>query len=307
MNTPPIPNELDGLETVIVPRTRDLGDGFTVRRALPAPLRQMVGPFIFFDQMGPASMEAGHGLDVRPHPHIGIATVTYLFEGAILHRDSVGAVQRIEPGALNWMNAGSGIVHSERSPPPERKSGGRIFGIQSWVAVPKADEESKPTFTHFGSNELPSYDEGGVQLKLIAGELGGLRSPAPVRSPMFYADVKLEEGAVLALDARYEERAAYLAEGEVEMCNTVIAPGSLAVFAKKGEVLLRAKSAARLMLLGGEPMDGPRHIVWNFVSSRWDRIEQAKEDWRQQRFEAVPTETEFIPLPENLPGPPPYP
>jgi redox-sensitive bicupin YhaK (pirin superfamily) len=300
----PLPEEL---ETIIVPRARDLGDGFQVRRALPAAQRQMVGPFIFFDQMGPAVFRDGRGLDVRPHPHIGLATVTYLFDGALIHRDSLGTVGRIEPGEVNWMTAGSGIVHSERSPIEERTGGGRLFGIQIWVALPRRHEETAPSFAHFGSDQLPRLEDGGARIRLIAGSLFGARSPVPTRSEMFYADVMLEEGAVVALKAEHDERAAYVVEGRLEVGSALLEAGDLPVFRRSGEVLLRAAEPSRLLLFGGEPMDGPRHIVWNFVSSSPERIQQAKDDWRAQRFARVPDETEFIPLPDNLPTPVSYP
>ncbi|MBU8896945.1 hypothetical protein DRW03_19375 [Corallococcus sp. H22C18031201] len=300
-------DETGPFETVIVPRTRDLGDGFTVRRALPAAQRQMVGPFIFFDQMGPAVLDSGHGLDVRPHPHIGLATVTYLFEGAILHRDSLGSVQRIEPGAVNWMTAGRGIVHSERSPAQERTGGKPLSGIQIWVALPKAQEEREPSFAHFPATSLPVVQEDGVQLRLIAGTHHGLRSPVPTLSELFYVDVVLAAGAEVVLKADHDERAAYVMSGRVEVGSAALEAGSMPVFARKGEVRLRATEPSRVLLFGGEPMDGPRHIVWNFVSSSAARLAQAKEDWKARRFPAVATETEFIPLPDNLPSPVDYP
>jgi redox-sensitive bicupin YhaK (pirin superfamily) len=293
----------NGMEMVIVPRTRDLADGFIVRRALPAAGRQMVGPFIFFDQMGPAVLGEGQGLDVRPHPHIGLATVTYLFEGTILHRDSIGSVQRIEPGAVNWMTAGKGIVHSERSPAEERIGGKRLFGIQTWVALPTRQEEAEPSFTHLPATALPTVSEKGVILRLIAGALDGLRSPVPTHSAMFYADVRLEAGASLRLRDEYAERAAYLLQGRVEVGAVALGAGDFPVFARAGEVLLQATAPSRILLLGGEPMDGPRHIVWNFVSSRAERIAAAKEQWKSQRFAAIPDEKDFTPLPESLPSP----
>jgi redox-sensitive bicupin YhaK (pirin superfamily) len=297
----------EDIEMVIVPRTRDLGDGFNVRRALPAARRQMVGPFIFLDQLGPAVLEAGRGLDVRPHPHIGLATVTYLFEGTILHRDSIGSVQSIEPGAVNWMTAGHGIVHSERSPTEERSSGKRLFGIQTWVALPREHEEAEPSFNHFPASALPTLSERGMSVRLIAGTLMGLRSPVPTYSAMFYVDVRLEAGADLQLKDEFAERAAYIVEGSVEVGRVALGSGNLPVFARTGDVLIRATAPSRVLLFGGEPMDGPRHIVWNFVSSRADRISEAKEQWKTRRFPAVPNETDFIPLPGGLPVPVDYP
>ncbi|MCP3137576.1 pirin family protein [Pyxidicoccus xibeiensis] len=289
------------LEHLIVAPTKDLGDGFEVRRALPSARRRMVGPFIFLDQMGPAVFRSGHGLDVRPHPHIGLATVTYLFEGEILHRDSLGTVETIRPGEVNWMTAGRGIVHSERTGPQTRASGGKLFGMQAWVALPKQHEEHEPTFLHHDADTMPFLDGEGVRLHLIAGALHGKRSPVKTLSDLFYADAALEAGARLVLPADYEERALYLAQGSVEVDGQTFSPGGLLVFRPGSELTIRATTPARMLLLGGEPMDGPRHIFWNFVSSSRERIEDAKEDWRARRFAAVPQETEFIPLPDDPP------
>jgi hypothetical protein len=295
------------LETVIVTRTRDLGDGFEVRRALPAIERRMVGPFIFLDQMGPAVFKEGKGLDVRPHPHIGLATVSYLFEGEILHRDSLGVVQPIRPGEVNWMTAGRGIVHSERTPPETRTSGGRLFGIQMWVALPKQHEGTEPAFTHTGADALPVIEDGGTRVRLIVGALYGKRSPVRSFSEMIYADVALEAGARLPIPAEHEERALYIAEGAVELAGGTFPAGQLLIL-RPGEALtLKATERTRLVLLGGEPMDGPRHIWWNLVSSSREQIEQAKADWKAGRFAPVPGETEFIPLPEETPPPVRYP
>ena len=288
----------DLIETVIVPRARDLG-GFSVRRALPSAQRQMVGPFIFFDQMGPAEFLLGSGLDVRPHPHIGLATVTYLFAGEIMHRDSLGTEQRIRPGDVNWMTAGRGIAHSERSPESERAMGGNLFGIQAWVALPAMTEETAPTFAHHGKEALPVIAGEGKEVRLITGSLYGERSPVPTFTEMFYADARLDAGAKLPLPAEHEERAVYVTDGEAEVAGDRFAAGQLLVFRPGDRITLAATRPSRLLLLGGEPMDGPRHIWWNFVSSRQDRIEQAKADWRAGRFAVVPGETEFIPLPER--------
>jgi redox-sensitive bicupin YhaK (pirin superfamily) len=286
-------------ETVIVPRSRDIG-GFEVRRALPSVQRRMVGPFVFFDQMGPAGFAPGKGLDVRPHPHIGLATVTYIFEGEILHRDSLGSVQSIRPGDVNWMTAGRGIAHSERTA-PELRTGTELFGIQSWVALPKRDEETEPAFVHHPRASLPVTEGEGVSLRLVAGAGFGLRSPVRVFSDMFYAAAALKPDARMTLPAQYEERAIYVALGEIEIAGQRFPAGQLLVF-RPGDVIdLRALSHSSLMLLGGEPMDGPRHIWWNFVSSSKERIEQAKADWKAGRFGAVPGDTEFIPLPEEPP------
>ena len=286
-------------ETVIVPRLRDLGGGFEVRRVLPAMERRMVGPFVFFDQMGPTFLSGSQALDVRPHPHIGLATVTYLFSGAVLHRDSLGSVARIEPGAVNWMVAGAGIVHSERTPQELRETGSDLFGIQLWVGLPRANEETAPSFTHCDAADLPLLEGEGVTLRVILGEAYGAKAPVPVFSPMFYADAALAPGARLALPAFYAERAVYIAEGAVELAGTRFDAGRLLFFPAQAAVALKGIGRARVLLLGGEPLDGPRHVWWNFVASTKERIESAKDDWRAGRFAAVPGESEWIPLPEK--------
>ncbi len=258
----------------------------------------MVGPFVFFDEMGPATFAAGQGIDVRPHPHIGLATVTYLFEGEIVHRDSLGTVQPIRPGDVNWMTAGRGIAHSERTDPAQRREGARLSGIQSWVALPRRDEETAPDFAHHPAATLPVMEGDGARLRLIAGALFGDRAPVRTFSEMFYADLSLDGGARVALPAEHEERAAFLVEGSVDVGGESFAAGQLLVFRPGTEIVIAAPGTARLMLLGGEPMDGPRHIWWNFVSSSPARIEAAKADWKEGRFAAVTGETEFIPLPE---------
>ncbi|MHB1218419.1 MAG: pirin family protein [Alphaproteobacteria bacterium] len=293
------PESCPPVETIIVPRARDLG-GFEVRRVLPSVQRRMVGPFIFLDQMGPATFPAGKGIDVRAHPHIGLATVTYLFRGTIIHRDSVGSIQPIVPGDVNWMTAGSGIVHSERSDPELRRAAHDAYGLQLWVALPKKHEETAPRFAHHGKASLPTAEGDGVNARVIAGSAFGRTSPVETLSDLFYADVTLAPGARLALDVAHEERAAYLLEGSVEVAGTAFEPGRLLVFAPKREITITAPRGAKLVVLGGEPMDGPRHIWWNFVSSSKERIEQAKEDWKRDRFGvSVPGEHEFIPLPEG--------
>ena len=295
-----------GLEMVIVTRVREIVDDFKVRRALPSAKRRMVGPFIFLDQMGPEVLRAGRGLDVAPHPHIGLATVTYLFEGELMHRDSLGIVQAIRPGEVNWMTAGRGIAHSERTPQEMRLSGSELFGIQSWVAMPKKYEESDPAFAHHGTHELPVIEGEGNRVRLITGSLYGAQSPVQTLSEMFYADITLVEGTRLPIPSEHEERAAYIVEGSVELLpdDGTYNAGQLLIFKPGAEITLRAheSSPARMMLLGGEPMDGPRHIWWNFVSSSKERIEQAKEDWKMGRFAPVPEETEFIPLPGSGPA-----
>jgi redox-sensitive bicupin YhaK (pirin superfamily) len=299
----------DGVETVIVPRSSDLGGGFKVMRALPSLRRRMVGPFVFFDQMGPTLLGPGEGLDVAPHPHIGLAAVTYLFTGELEHRDSLGVVQSIRPGAVNWMTAGSGIVHSERTPAALRPQESPLFGIQSWVALPERHEETAPTFEHRAQAELPLLEAEGKRVRLIAGSLYGARAPVPALSDMFYADASLEQGVRLAVPAEHEERAVFIVDGSVEVAQggDTFSAGQLVVFRTGAAITLRALTPSRLMLLGGEPMEGPRYIWWNFVSSSRERIEQAKEDWKMGRFQPVPEETEFIPLPEGRPKPVRYP
>jgi redox-sensitive bicupin YhaK (pirin superfamily) len=292
-------SDIDAVDMVILPPVRDLGDGFSVRRALPSAHRRMVGPFIFFDQMGEAVFNSGEGLDVRPHPHIGLATVTYLLEGEILHRDSVGSVQSIRPGEVNWMTAGSGIVHSERTSDENRAKGGKLFGLQTWVALPTQHEETDPGFSHHKAHEIPTIEDAGTRLTLIAGNSDGLVSPVKTFSDMVYADIALLDGARYQLKAEHVERAIYVVAGEIEVVGQTggFATGELVVFKPGAEIILRAKGGARLMLLGGEPLPEKRNIYWNFVSSSADRIEQAKADWQAQRFAKVPDESEFIPLP----------
>ena len=288
----------DALETVIVPRARDLG-GFAVRRALPHGRRQMVGPFIFFDQMGPVQFIAGQGLDVRPHPHIGLATVTYLFDGRVMHRDSEGNALEITPGAMNLMTAGRGIAHSERSPASARQGSEGMFGIQSWIALPQAHEETAPSFQHFDAARLPVIEDGGVRARVIAGSAFGSTSPVGMLSPWLYAEVVLAAGASAPLDPDQEERAIYVVEGEAEIAGETFEAPRLLIFRPGDRITVRALRRARLLFLGGAAVEGPRYIWWNFVSSRKERIEQAKEDWKTGRFAPVPHETEFIPLPEN--------
>jgi len=292
-------SDIEGVDLVVLPPVRDLGDGFQVRRALPTAQRRMVGPFIFFDQMGEAVFRSGEGLDVRPHPHIGLSTLTYLVEGEIFHRDSLGSAQAIRPGEVNWMTAGSGIVHSERTSPEVRASGGKLFGLQTWNALPKEAEETAPAFAHHKADEIPVTEDAGTRLTLIAGTSDGLTSPLKTYSDMVYADIVMLDGARYQVKAEHVERAIYVVGGEVEVEGQTgsFKETELVVFKPGAEVILRAKGGTRLMLLGGEPLPEKRHIFWNFVSSSLDRIEQAKEDWREQRFACVPEEHEFIPLP----------
>ncbi|AGK57814.1 pirin [Hyphomicrobium denitrificans 1NES1] len=298
----PIPGDAkscDAIENVIIPRAHDLG-GFEVRRALPSAKRQMVGPFIFFDQMGPAQFLSGQGVDVRPHPHIGLATVTYLFDGEMMHRDSLGSALAIRPGDVNLMTAGRGIVHSERTAVEKRAAGQNLSGIQAWMALPKSHEEGEPAFAHHAVGELPRFEGEGKRVRLVVGSLYGETSPAVFPHDCFYAEAVLAPGAVLPLDLDYGERAVYIVSGRIDIAGEVFESGQLLVFKPGDRISILAETNARLMLLGGEPMDGPRHIWWNFVSSSKERIDEAKNDWRQGRFAIVPgDEQEFIPLPED--------
>ena len=291
----------DAIETLIVPRAVDLGE-MTVRRALPSTKRQMVGPFIFFDQMGPAEFLTDQGIDVRPHPHINLATVTYLFDGEVLHRDSLGTEETIVPGDVNWMRAGSGIVHSERTSEDRKRRGQRLFGIQSWVALPTSQEESEPEFVHHSADSLPIVAADGVRARLIAGSAFGETSPLATASETLYADVMLEPGSKLQIEASHDERALYVVEGSVRAAGADFETSQLMVLRKGDPVVVQAGSKpARFMLFGGEPMGESRYIWWNFVSSRKERIEQAKAEWAAGRFDTVPgDEEEFIPLPESI-------
>jgi len=293
-----MPTDLPNVAHLIIPPVRDLGDGFHVKRVLPAREQMMVGPFIFFDEMGPIHFKSGNGLDVRPHPHIGLATVTYLFEGEILHRDSVGSVQTIRPGEVNWMTAGRGIVHSERTGSELRASGGPLAGIQLWLALPKRDEETPPSFTHFDAPQLPRLIAGGVELTLIAGEWLGARSPVQVFSPLFYVDAQFARGSKLVMPAGYEQRALYVTHGVIELDGHRIEASQMLVLQPGKEVTFTSRDGARAMLLGGEPLEEARYIWWNFVASSAERIRQAQADWRDGKFAAVPGETEFIPAPD---------
>jgi redox-sensitive bicupin YhaK (pirin superfamily) len=291
--------DCEAIAQVIVPRSVDLGD-FAVRRALPSARTRMVGPFIFFDHFGPAEFRAGAGIDVRPHPHIGLATVTYLFDGEIMHRDSLGTAAPIKPGEVNWMTAGRGIVHSERTGTELRATGSPIHGLQMWVALPQAKEEMDATFAHHETTEFPVVTENGKTVRVVVGSLYGASSPVPVVHETMFADVHLKAGTALPLDAGHEERGLYVIDGIVEIAGDKFEPGRLLVFKPGDTVTLTAASDTHFVLLGGAPMDGPRHIWWNFVSSRKDRIEQAKAEWKAGHFGKVPgDEIEFIPLPEN--------
>jgi hypothetical protein len=285
------------VELVIAPRLRDLG-GFTVRRILPYAKRRMIGPFIFLDEMGPAALPAGQGLDVAPHPHIGLATVTYLFEGAIVHRDSLGSTQTIRPGAVNWMTAGRGIVHSERSGADERAQAKPLHGMQSWVALPLAQEETAPGFTHHAAETLPVIEDEGLWMRLIAGRAYGEQAPVEVFSELFYLHAELAAGASLDLPEEHAERAFYVVSGSIELDGAPYGPATMAVVKPQAAARITATASSRVMLLGGAPLEGRRHIWWNFVASSPERIERAKADWKAGRFPAVPGDGDFIPLPE---------
>ncbi|SDB28236.1 pirin family protein [Bauldia litoralis] len=288
----------DLIETVVVPTMKDLG-GFTVGRVLPAAGRRMVGPFVLMDQAGPAEVLMSENFDVRPHPHIGLATVTYIHEGSIVHRDSVGSEQTIRPGEVNWMTAGRGIAHSERAPAELRDQRHMLFGFQTWIALPKDKEEAAPTFAHHERDALPVIGGDGATVRLVVGSLYGERSPVETFSEMFYADVTLDAGARLPLDAGHEERAVYVVEGAIEIGGDRFDATRLVVLRPGDSLTVKALEPSRLMLLGGEAMDGPRHIWWNFVSSSKERIEEAKNDWKLGRFDKVfGDEKDFIPLPD---------
>jgi redox-sensitive bicupin YhaK (pirin superfamily) len=288
----------DAIDLVVVPRSVDLGH-FSVRRALPHVNRRMVGPFIFFDHFGPAEFRAGDGIDVRPHPHIGLATVTFLYDGEIVHRDSLGSDVPIRPGEVNWMTAGRGIVHSERTAPDHRAGGEPLHGLQLWVALPQAHEEVEASFAHHAADELPIVNAEGKTIRVVTGNLYGVRSPVPTLHDTIFADAQIAAGSVLPVDAETEERAIYIVSGEIEIAGDRFASGQLLVLRPGDAISVSAPVDARVVLVGGAAMDGPRHIWWNFVSSRKERIDQAKADWKQGRFDSVPgDEKEFIPLPE---------
>jgi redox-sensitive bicupin YhaK (pirin superfamily) len=298
----PLPGDAQTCEAiahVIVPRSVDLG-GFQVHRALPSAQSRMVGPFIFFDHFGPAVFKVGDGIDVRPHPHIGLATVTYLFDGEIVHRDSLGSDMPIRPGAVNWMTAGRGIVHSERTAAERRGGGEPLHGLQLWVALPLNDEETAPAFTHTEAADIPELRADGVTLRVVAGTLHGLRSPVATNWDTLFAEARLKAGSVLPLDATHEERAVFVIAGEIDIGGDRFGPERLLVLRPGDRIAARATGDAHIAVVGGAAMDGPRHIWWNFVSSRKERIESAKADWKAGRFGVVPGDAvEFIPLPES--------
>ena len=299
----PAAGSLDDIETLIIPRARDLG-GFEVRRALPAPKRQMVGPFIFFDQMGPAEFLTGQGIDVRPHPHIGLGTVTYLYDGEFQHRDSLGTNQMIYPGEVNWMVAGHGVTHSERTSEATRRGESKLFGIQTWVALPEKDEEREASFEHHGEEALPFLEGEGKSLRLIMGRGWGESATVSTFTDMFYADVTMAPGSMLPLPEDHEDRGVYVTHGEVEIAGQSFEAGQMMVFRPGDAITLKAgEQGARIMALGGETLNGPRYISWNFVASSQEKIDAAKEawskgDWEHGRFQLPPgDDAEFIPLP----------
>jgi redox-sensitive bicupin YhaK (pirin superfamily) len=292
---------MSGVSNLVPAARRDLGDGFLVLRAVPTMAARSVGPFVFVDHFGPTTMAPGKTMDVRPHPHIGLATVTYLFTGSIIHRDSLGTVQRIEPGAINWMTAGRGIVHSERTPEELRRQERTMHGMQTWIGLPEAVEESEPSFLHTPAHALPARELDGARAHVLLGRAFGLQSPVPTFSDTLYCAIELQPGATLSVAAEHAERALYVTEGALDVDGTRVNPGTLAMLAPEASVPIRAapdSPFARAMLLGGEPL-GHRFVWWNFVSSRRERIEQAKADWVAQRIGHVIDEPagEFIPLP----------
>lgn len=287
------------IDAMIPSRIRDLG-GFSVRRVLPAAARRLVGPFIFFDHIGPVALAPGEGGDTRPHPHIGLATITYLFDGEMMHRDSIGSEQAIRPGDVNWMIAGRGIAHSERHDPEMRARSRVLHGIQTWVALPLEHEEMAPAFEHHPARTLPVIQQPGAELRVIMGTAYGARSPAGVLSPTLYVHARLAAGAELAVDETHEERAVYAVDGDIEVAGQPIAEGTLVTLAAGAPATIRAVTAANAMLVGGASIGAPRHIWWNFVSSSQERIERAKAEWRAGRFgKVIHDETDFIPLPDR--------
>jgi redox-sensitive bicupin YhaK (pirin superfamily) len=287
------------IDVVIEGRARDIG-GFPVQRSLPSGVRRSVGPFIFVDHMGPAVLEPGHGMDVRPHPHIGLATLTYLIEGEIVHRDSLGNVQAIRPGDVNWMIAGAGVAHSERTAPDVRARGSRMLGLQTWIALPRDHETMAARFEHHPQHALPTIEQPGVSLRVVAGSAYGAIAPTSVLTPTLYVHAAMDAGSVLAIDDTHAERAVYVIDGEIECDGRGFGAATMIVLQAEAAATISARTAANVMLLGGAPLDGTRHIWWNFVSSDHARIEQAKARWRDGQFDKViDDEVEFVPLPER--------
>ena len=276
---------------------KNLGE-FTVRRVLPSPERQLVGPFIFFDHMGPTQFEPGAGVSVRPHPHIGIATITYLFDGVIMHKDTLGYEQAITEGAVNWMTAGKGIAHSERTPKDLIASGSPLHGIQAWIALPMDQEQTEPSFAHYPRDVIPAKVSNNVAIRVIAGEAFGLRSPVLTASPTLYAELRMEATGRIEFAADYDELALYVVTGKIRLGDTVAMPGCMLILDNDGDKVIAAEESSRVMLLGGATIEGERHLWWNFVSSSKEQIEAAKRKWRQGQFGTISGEDEFIPLPE---------
>lgn len=304
--TPGCPDEVgaDAIETLIIPRARDLGD-FEVRRALPSPKRQMVGPFIFFDQAGPAEFLTGQGIDVRPHPHIGLGTVTYLYQGDFHHRDSIGTDQIIRPGALNWMVAGKGVTHSERTSSTARQGPSSLYGFQTWIALPESHEDMEPVFEHHAKEALPEIRDQGIEAKLILGRAYGEVAPAKLYSDTFYLDVRLDARARFPLPTDHEDRGIYITEGSIRIAGQEYEAGQMMVFRPGDQITVAAGDrGARLMALGGETLNGPRYIWWNFVASSKEKIEEAKREWQEKRWGQglfdlpIDDRNEFIPLPD---------
>lgn len=285
------------LDRIVKPRSHDLGGGFLVRRALPAPDQRSVGPFVFFDHFGPIEVKPENNFDVRPHPHIGLATVTYLFDGAMVHRDSLANTQRIEPGAINWMTAGRGIVHSERRPEDLRARLHRVHGLQLWTALPTKDEEVAPAFIHTPAQRIPTWDQGGVTARVLIGSAFGLQSPVETYSETLYLDILAKPGASLTLPPMSGECAVYSVDQPLTVDGAGVEPGMLAILSRSAATAIHSPEGARYVVIGGEPVDGQRHLWWNFVSTRRERIEQAKTDWAARRMGEIPGETEWIPLP----------
>jgi len=288
----------EAIDVVIDARSRSIG-GFTVRRLLPSRARRLVGPFVYLDHMGPLTLAPGDGADVPPHPHIGLATVTWLLEGQLMHRDSLGSQQLIRPGDLNWMTAGSGVAHSERTPTPLRRGGSTLHGLQLWVALPRSHEESEPDFTHYPASKLQTFEHEGARVRVLAGRAFGRDSPVRTASPLFFVDLSVPAGGELSVPDDYAERAVYVVDGTIDCGPQRAESGRMLVLAEGAPVTIRAESDARLVMLGGAPLDGPRHIFWNFVSSSKERIERAKQDWKMGRFASIPgDDEERVPLPE---------
>jgi redox-sensitive bicupin YhaK (pirin superfamily) len=286
------------IDHLIAPRDRDIG-AFAVRRILPSAAARAVGPFVFVDHFGPVDLPPGEGMNVRPHPHIGLATITWLWEGRIVHRDSVGSVRAIEPGAVNWMTAGRGIVHSERSDPADVARGQRLHGMQTWVALPRAHEEDEPAFVHVEARALPRVALGVASVTVVAGHAFGARAPTPVLTDTLYASVDFASAGMIALDATHEERSVYAVDADLEVDGERVPRFHLAILSPGRAATIASSGPAHAMLIGGAKLDGERFLWWNFVSTSRERIERAKDDWREQRFQRVPGETEFIPLPDR--------